>query len=269
MWDNVIDIASYIILLAYTLISIYVVAKEFFSDLKKPFLGIASTYIFNYFIFDLMMILVFCFGITIYKNGIVSSRTLTFSFLVQIISLYNGALFIMKKFVFSNIKKEIELTALLQICLYVSIAIILIVPKSSAPIFHSHETTFTRWILCTQSAFSSLFFKFSHFCFVVRFIPITLLLVLWAYSISKKYNKLDLNYFTKSANLSILTFLSFETLQMITPIIVPRNHIEEFIILLYLLSFKFIFNISMMKWLRNKDMEDIEINAILRSKRHA
>lgn len=269
----ILNFITWVVVLSFLTYLIINNGKELIADLKHPYLGFASTYLFNHFIagFLAIFLMLHC-GLILLNERALDFRIILFFNSIHIFSIYNGVLFIIKKYNFTKIKNEIILTALLQILCYLSIIILNCLPQLRI----NNDLTVKSYSEILYLLFSSLgnveYFPFSNnlilnIIFFLKTIPLVILFSMWTHSIGKEYNKKTNSYFVKSANHSILFFLIYEILLSSLPFIRFSGLIEltAFIILIFIT--KTIFSKKILFWLRHKDMEAIETNAILRSKK--
>lgn len=264
----ILDTIFAFIILGYTIYSVTYVTKEFISDLKRPFIGISSIYIFLYFMFDLVNVGVLCIGSLYWKLGQINSEAMQVVFLSQMISIYMGSLFLLKKFNFTKLSLEIKLTYFFQFTLFSAIAACVIIPKMNESYIIIDFNSYLEFCWIIFSDYNDHYPYLQLFNFFIRVIPLGFLLGFWSFSISKKYNKHDFNYFTKSANLPILAFFCFQSIDVYKQFMAPRNQAEMMLVLTFSLFYKVIFNRAVLRWLKHPDMEAIETNAILRSKKN-
>ncbi len=269
MLSNVFDIILGIFIVAYTVYCTVYAVRYLVSDIKKPFIGISSTYIFNYFLFDGMALFISCMGIPSCRENPLQIGKVMFLAMCQLVSLYNGTLFLIKKYNYTKLNTEIRITAFLQMFQFMLIAYVISMPTFKVFYQPKLAANFLEWLYILNASFSENNGFVRDFFLFVRFIPIIILSVLWVKSISKKYNKMEKSYFTKSANLPIYYFVVYECLFSILPFLKIETQFEYLIIILSVYILRLLFNTSVLKWLRHPDMEQIETNAILRSRENA
>lgn len=261
------ELSNWIILLTvwmYTAINTFIIAKGLISDIKNPYLGISSSYVFTYFIACFVNLLQFCF---IYHVGFMEQYGVYIFYICNLIASYYCTIFFIKKFTFNSIKLESELTLTLGLFLYFSMTVIITLrgsfendaPSMSKSIIDSYYN-----LLCGMS---TEYFK-SKIILISRTIPILILFGMWFYSTTKPYNKNELNFFPKSANKPIILFIIYELIIILLPILNAPNTIDKAIAIIFLLGIRLWFHISLLHWLRHKDMEQIEISMLARSKRN-
>ena len=251
---------------AYTITNVFIVSKELISDIKTPYLGISSSYIFIYFIACLVNLLQFCF-IQRGTSIVATNHNIYLFYICNIIASYYCTIFLIKKFTFSSIKQESKITLILGFFLYVSLAIVIILRggfEKSTPIVGSGYIVDNYYNLII--GISTEYYK-SRIVLISRVIPILILFSMWFYSVTKPYNKKELNFFPKSANKPIILFMMYELLITLLPNIRVSNVVDKTIAIVLLLTIRLCFQISILHWLRHKDMEKIETSMIARSKR--
>lgn len=244
------DILFGILISTYTIYFTGIVTKEFFEDLRHPYIGTSSAYIYNYFIFDLIFMLALISGIYYMSTTHISVNGIKIIFFVQIISEYNAALFLLKKFNFSQPNLEIKLTYIIKFVLFTTICISVSIPVMNQVYFIFNIDSYLDWSWILVSTFGNIHPHGRLFNFVIKFLPLCILTIFWVYSISKKYNKNDLNYFTKAANLPIATFLGSQFLSTFMILMAPQNKAEIFIILVLFLILKGLFNYAIIAWIK-------------------
>lgn len=266
MLSNTFDIILGILVIAYTLYCSFYAVSYLISDIKRPFIGISSTYIFNYFIFDGMALYLSCKGIPYCRENPLQIETLMFLSMCQLVSLYNGSLFLIKKYNFSKLNSEIRITAFLQIFQFMAVAYIVAMPTFKVYYRPELADNYLEWLFILNSSFSKYNPIIKDIFLFIRSLPLGILTVLWVRSISKKYNKMEKSYFTKSANKPVYFFLIYEMLYSILPYIKLETKFEYLTVIVLVYLLRMLFNVNVLKWLRHPDMEQIETNAILRSK---
>ena len=247
----------------YTAINIFLVCKELISDIKTPFLGISSSHIFIYFIACLVNLLQFCF---IFKASYFSTHNIYVFYICNLVASYYCTIFLIKKFAFNSIKMESILTLFLGLCLYISLTLIIILRdtfESAAPVMQGLFIEKYYTLVCGMS----VEYVKSKMVFISRVIPILTLLGMWFYSVTKPYNKNELNFFPKSANKPLILFMLYEFIIMILPSINLPTVLDKYFIIVILLGLRLWFQVSLLHWLRHKDMEKIETSMLARSKK--
>ena len=264
------------VILFYIILSTIKVAKELKTDLKTPFLGFASTYLFNYF-FSCFLVLLMCFfSITfIILDRPLDYKLILLCYCLHTYSIYNGVIFLIKKYNFKNIKNELFLTSILQLFCFLSIAF-----ACSCPYFRLSNTKALTtesyseivYFLVAGLGNTNIFYKSSDAVYSLltdlKLFPLIILGAMWIKSLGKSYNKCSHSYFVKSANHPIFFFLFYEFLFISLAYYDFHNIIELSILIGIIFILKFIFSVKILFWLKNKDMEEIETNAILRSQRN-
>lgn len=258
-------------ILGFIIYSIFRIGKELFADLKHPYLGFASTYLINYFFSCLIILLIMlsCF-LFISTGKALDRRLITFYYCLHIYSLYNGSLFLIKKYNFSNIKNEILLTTLLQFFCFSSILTVCCLPQLKVSLELSADSYPEILFLLFGSFGNKKYFLFSNctlfnILILLKALPISILAIMWVKSIGKSYNKKTHSYFVKSANHPILFFLLYQFILINVPFFNFDSLFEITVLTGLLFTFKAIFSRKVLFWLRHKDMEEIETKAILRS----
>jgi len=259
-------LSNWIILITiwvYTAINTFIIAKGLISDIKSPYLGISSSYVFAYFIACFVNLLQFCF---IYRSEFLAKHGIYIFYICNLIASYYCTIFFIKKFTFNSIKLESELTLTIGLFLYFSMTAIITLRSS----FENNAPTITNSIIESYynllCGMSTEYFK-SKIIFISRLIPILTLFIMWFYSTTKPYNKNELNFFPKSANKPIILFMAYEFVIILLPSLNVPNTIDKAIAISVLLGLRLWFHISLLHWLRHKDMEQIETSMLARSKR--
>lgn len=265
-----------LVVLFFIIYSIIKVAKELKADLKTPFLGFASTYLFNYF-FSCGIILLMCFfSITfiMFKKPL-DYKSILLCYCLHTYAIYNGTIFIIKKYNFKHIKNELILTSILQLFCFINIAF-----ACSCPYFRLSNIkelmieSYSEMIyyLLTGLGNPNIFYESSDLIYSLltnlKLLPLIVLGVMWIKSLGKSYNKYSHSYFVKSANHPIFFFLFYEFLLISLAYYDIHNTIELSILIWIIFVLKFNFSRKILFWLKNKDMEEIETNAILRSQKN-
>lgn len=259
-------VSNWIILLTiwvYTAINTFIIAKGLISDIKNPYLGISSSYVFAYFIACFVNLLQFCF---IYRSEFLTKHGVYIFYICNLIASYYCTIFFIKKFTFNSIKLESEITLTLGLFLYFSMTAIITLRssfESDAPAITNSIVDSYYNLLCGMSA---EYFK-SKIIFISRVIPILTLFGMWFYSTTKPYNKNELNFFPKSANRPIILFMTYELIIILLPSLNVPNTIDKALAISILLGLRLWFHISLLHWLRHKDMEQIETSMLARSQK--
>lgn len=276
MLNNIFNFSCALFVLIFTILSIIKTGKALSSDKKTTFLGFASTYIFNYFSFCLVILLMifFSIGFIILKRPL-DYKTILLVYCSHTYCIYNCSIFLIKKYNFTNIKNELIITSLLQLFCFINIVF-----ACSCPYFrysNIRALTFDSYpemvyFILTGLGNYAIFYESNDLIYALlsylKLFPLFILGAMWVNSIGKKYNYKSHSYFVKSANHSIFFFLLYESLLVSLSYYDYRNNVELSIYLIFIFILKFIFSRKILFWLRHKDMEEIETNAILRSKRN-
>jgi len=261
------------IILLFISYSIIKVGSELCADLRKPYLGFASTYLFNYFI-SCILILLQCFFAIIYVvlKKPLDVQSIIFVYCSHTYAIYQGAIFLIKKYNFTKIKNELIITSVLQFLCYLNICF-----ACCCPIFREIYTpalTFTSYpellfYLLAGLGNYVIFQESNNIIYsilvLLKFIPLIILGTMWIKSIGKSYYKKSHSYFVKSANHPVFFFLFYEFILISLSYFNFHSTYEITILITIILFLKSIFSSKVLFWLRNKDMEEIETNAILRS----
>ena len=250
---------------AYTAVNTFIILKGLISDIKNPYLGVSSGYIVTYFIACIINLLQFCF---IFNSTVLSNHSIYIFYICNLIASYYCTIFLVKKFAFNNIKLESEITLLLGLCLYVSMTAIITLRSSfegDSPELTNSIIDNYYYLLCGMSA---EYIK-SKIIFVSRTIPIVLLFGMWFYSVTKPYNKNELNFFPKSANKPLVLFMTYELVIILLPSLNVPTTVDKATAISILLALRLWFHISILHWLRHKDMEKIETRMLARSKKES
>jgi hypothetical protein len=210
-----------------------------------------------------------CSGAFSCRENPLQINTIMLLALCQFISLYNGSLFLIKKYNFSKLDTEIRITAFLQITQFMAIGLIVTMPLFKIYYEPILAKDYIEWLYILNSSFTKDNYIVRFIFVTLRIVPLAILSCLWVHSISKKYDKMEKSYFTKSANNPIYFFIVYESLFSVLPYLRFESEIEFFIVLVAVYTLRLLFNKSVLKWLRHPDMEQIETNAILRSRYHA
>lgn len=250
---------------AYTVFSIFIVTKELISDFKNPYLGVSSSYIFIYFIACLLNLLQLCVGNRHHFTEINYTQIILF-FLGNIIALYHCVIFLVKKFTFQSIKAESAITLGLLAALFFEISILIVMRESlyANDVFHTTSVIeYYYFLICGLSTNAWI----NKLITIFRAIPLSILFVLWFYSVTKAYNKKSLNFYPKSANKPIILFLAYQFLLLLAPNLILASDFDKVLLFVTAYGFKLYFCISVLHWLRHKDMEQVETSMIARSKK--
>lgn len=265
------------VVLFFIIYSVIKVTKELITDFRIPFLGIASTYLFNYFFSCLIVLLMCFFSITfiLYQKPL-DYKSILLCYCLHTYAIYNGTIFLIKKYNFKNIKNELYLTSILQIFCFINIAF-----ACSCPYFRvSNVRALTIesysemiYFMLTGLGNVAIFYESSDLIYSLltdlKLAPLFILGIMWIQSLGKSYNKHSHSYFVKSANHPIFFFLFYEFLLISLAYYDFHNIIELSILIGLIFVLKFTFSRKILFWLKNKDMEEIETKAILRSQRNA
>lgn len=276
MLTTIFNFFGALVILFYIIYSITSVVKELKTDLKTPFLGFASTYLFNYF-FSCAIVLLMCFfsiAFIIFKKPL-DYKSILLCYCLHTYSIYNGTIFIIKKYNFKHIKNELFLTSILQIFSFINIVF-----ACSCPYFRLSNIrelmieSYSEMIyfLLAGLGNTTIFYESSDLIYSLltslKLFPLIILGVMWIKSLGKSYNKCSHSYFVKSANHPIFFFLFYEFLLISLAYFDFHNTIELSILIGIIFILKFEFSKKILFWLKNKDMEEIETNAILRSQKN-
>lgn len=276
MLTTIFNLLGALVILFFIIFSVTEVAKELKTDLKTPFLGFASTYLFNYF-FSCGMILLMCFfsiAFIIFEKPL-DYKSILLCYCLHIHSIYNGTIFIIKKYNFKNIKNELFLTSILQLFCFVNIAF-----ACSCPYFRLSNTkelmieSYSEMIyfLLIGLGNTTIFYESNDLIYSLltglKLLPLSILGIMWIKSLGKSYNEYSHSYFVKSANHPIFFFLFYEFLLISLAYFDFHNIVELSTLIGIIFILKFKFSRKILFWLKNKDMEEIETNAILRSQKN-
>lgn len=258
----------------FLIFSIIKTGGNLLADLKKPYLGFASTYLFNYFISCFLIMLQIFFALTYILCKIpLDSKAILFIYCAHTYAIYQGTIFLIKKYNFTKIKNELILTSILQLVCYLNIAFACCCPcfrvmDNPNLIFNSYPELV--YYLLTGLGNYVIFQESNDFIYSLlvdlKLFPLLVLGMMWVKSIGKSYYKKSHSYFVKSANHPIFFFLFYEFLLVSLAYYRYHNTIELSILIAIIFILKSLFVKKILYWLRNKDMEEIETNAMLRSK---
>lgn len=276
MLTTIFNFLSALAILFFIIYSTVSVGKELKTDLKTPFLGFASTYLFNYFFSCLIVLLMCFFSITfIIFNKPLDYKSILLCYCLHTYSIYNGTIFIIKKYNFKHIKNELFLTSILQIFCFINIAF-----ACSCPYFRLSNIKELKiesysemiYFLLTGLGNTDIFYESSDLIYSLlislKLFPLIILGIMWIKSLGKSYNEYSHSYFVKSANHPIFFFLFYEFLLISLAYFDFHNITELSTLIGIIFILKFKFSRKILFWLKNKDMEEIETNAILRSQKN-
>lgn len=246
----------------YVGVSVLMVLKYLLKDLKHQFLGVTSAYFVMYAFgcfFTLITYLSWNYG------GMATTSTKAcFLYLVSTWATYNGCLFLIKKYQYTEVRTETFLTFILELCLFTTLTVV-------AFKYRKHSQTFEvkyfidYWYTLNNKYHAS--FPTRDFLFLGRAVPLTILGAMWFQSITKSYNHNENSYFPKSANKPIFLFLVYQFCYALTPFMKVSDRLEILAVILILEFFKICYLKAMLHWLTHPDMEIIEKNTIQRSEK--
>lgn len=252
----------YLTQVIYVSASVFLAVKYLLRDLKHQFLGVTSAYFVMYAI-GCFFTLITYLGWT--SGGMVTTCTRAcFLYLVSTWATYNGCLFLIKKYQYTDVRTETFLTFILELCLFVGLTVVVFNYEKHDQVLEVNYFI-DYWYTLNNKHHAD--FPTRDLLLLFRAIPLTVLGVMWFKSITKSYNHNENSYFPKSANKPISLFLLYQFCYALTPFVQVSDRIEILVVILVLEFLKFYYLKSMLHWLTHPDMEVIEKNTIRRSEK--
>lgn len=250
---------------AYTGYSIKIFGKALLKDVNRPYLGVSSTYLFNY----VLLCSINLVHLTIAPFvDVLSATDSVFFDICSIIALYNGAIFLIKKYNFKRIKHESIITFTLQCCLYSTVLFIAVSVALVPDVYVTVNLQPLEYVyqLCTN-AFVKIPGFYNSLVLLSRLIPLIILGTLWYASIKTEVRSCERYLFKQSANQTIFWFLLYQSILALVPFIRYDAQIQIIIFVIIILVGKLHCCRSMVHWMQSKDMATIEKAIVARGKR--
>lgn len=242
-----------IIFLAELFLHVHTVTDDIFKN--KNFLGISSMYLVNFSVCVVFLDFIILIGNIIPSNEI-SAPSYLCGYLCVTCSIYNMSIFLIKKHIFNNMKKEAGITLLLFLFEIVTIILASIVYSSNIlpdiNIFNSNAyylTMFVRGFTFSMNEWLSALFIF------LMVFPYGVLFLLWYKSVTKKYDAKDLDYFTKNTNRPIILFSIYVLLYFLLQITDISNNVVLGLYFIFMVFVKIKFYNCLIVFLKEKDNE--------------
>lgn len=249
-----------IIFLAELFLHVHTVTDDIFKN--KNFLGISSMYLVNFSVCVVFLDFIILIGNIIPSNEI-SAPSYLCGYLCITCSIYNMSIFLIKKHIFNNMKKEAGITLLLFLFEIITIILASIVYSSNIlpdiNIFNSNAyylTMFVRGFTFSMNEWLSALFIF------LMVFPYGVLFLLWYKSVTKKYDAKDLDYFTKNTNRPIILFSIYVLLYFLLQITDISNNVVLGLYFIFMVFVKIKFYNCLIVFLKEKDNErELKIQA--------
>ena len=242
-----------IIFLAELFLHVHTVSDDISKN--KNFLGISSMYLVNFSVCVLFLDFIILIG-NIISNSEISAPSYLCGYLCITCSIYNMSIFLIKKYIFNNMKKEAGITLLLFLFEIITIILASIIYSSNIlptiNIFNSNSyylTMFVRGFTFSMNDWLSTLFV------LLMIFPYIVLFLLWYKSVTKKYDAKDLDYFTKNTNKPIILFSIYVLLFFILQITDISNNVLLGIYFIFIVFIKIQFYKSLITFLKEKDNE--------------
>lgn len=242
-----------IIFLAELFLHVHTVTDDIFKN--KNFLGISSMYLVNFSVCVVFLDFIILIGNIIPSNEI-SAPSYLCGYLCITCSIYNMSIFLIKKHIFNNMKKEAGITLLLFLFEIITIILASIVYSSNIlpdiNIFNSNAyylTMFVRGFTFSMNEWLSALFIF------LMVFPYGVLFLLWYKSVTKKYDAKDLDYFTKNTNRPIILFSIYVLLYFLLQITDISNNVILGLYFIFMVFVKIKFYNCLIVFLKEKDNE--------------
>ena len=261
---NIAGLIVHIITIAYFFAMVYIVGKYAIKDLRKPFLGVSSSFLIAYLVLGIFSVLTICMG---YGKHSISIYQIKFFYCLSIMGLYNIVIFYVKKFSFNKVSVESTLTLILEILCFFFLGALAIIPSTCGiDIKELAVKDIFQYYIMLIGGMQYINPIYTYISAIARVIPFCILSTLWYISVTKPYNKNSLNFYPKSANKSLLILFFYQLfLLMLETYSFPLMSTCIFTGLAYLA--KLLFYIEVLHWTSHKDMEMIENNMLARAKR--
>lgn len=245
----------------YSIFSIFLMLKYLIKDLRNPYLGISSTYIFNYFVCSIFALVL---PLLYETNMTLTADRACLWYLLSLGAVYNAVIFFIKKYNYTKASNETKLTLFLEFMMFFSILAISIGYKTYNPqITVKNINDYWYYLVCKYYGN----FPLRDWMAFLKTIPLVTLGFIWFKSSTKKYNKQELSYFVKSANKPIISFFIYELVILVGPFLDLTSQYEILVGILTVEFFRIYFCFSVLDWLKHPDMEAIERNMIIRSEK--
>lgn len=175
-------------------------------------------YFFEYLVCGACYLVILCKSlVTLHINDYLY---LSFQILYTV-SIYSMTIFLIKRYSYKNGRNENRLSILLSLCMYIYIFFILI---------YNVNDDFDKDLIFVKCDYPIMYLLNANFIeenpseyrtlsIVFRLIPILVLTFMWYKSITKSYNNQNLNFFTKSLNRPIFSFLVYNFIMITIPFI--------------------------------------------------
>ena len=245
----------------YAIFSIFLMLKYLIKDLRNPYLGISSTYIFNYFVCSIFALVL---PLLYETNMTLTADRACLWYLLSLGAVYNAVIFFIKKYNYTKASNETKLTLFLEFMMFFSILVISIGYKTYNPqITVKNINDYWYYLVCKYYGN----FPLRDLMAFLKTVPLVTLGFIWFKSSTKKYNKQELSYFVKSANKPIISFFIYELVILVGPFLDLTSQYEILVGILTVEFFRIYFCFSVLDWLKYPDMEAIERNMIIRSEK--
>lgn len=200
-------------------------------------------YFFEYLICGAFYLVVLCKSLIMLKIN--AYLYLVFQ-LLYTVSIYSMSIFLIKRYSYKNGHNENRLSIFLSLCVYIYIFFLLI---------YNINDDFTKDMTFSDCPYPIMYLlnanfveessaEYRTFSIVFRLIPLLILTFMWYNSITKSYNNQNLNFFTKSLNRPIFSFLVYNYIMITIPFINFSSYITFFLLGLLLLFNKLLFLFS-------------------------
>lgn len=264
---SIFDIIMIIIPILYISYCTYLSIRIMIDDIKHPFIGVISGYLFVYLSVGFVLSVGLCYGFIMFPYNMTKLDILAY-YICSTVSLYNMVIFLIKKYVFNNVRHESLITMFLILLLYFSLSIISIfssILKNS--LVNQEVTNMIDYLYFMIRGTALLNPSLNNVLALVKLIPIITLGILWYHSITKPYDKNELSFYPKSANRTILLFLVYQFSLTIMPYFNYKTEFDKVFIVLFVFIVRLFYLKVLINWVKHKDMELIEKSMIARSKR--